>query len=435
MNFQYKHHPNQANALASGHVGVERADLKEVVVIGAGMVGLSIAMYLIKQGRHVTLIDRKGICQETSQQNAGALAFSDILPLASPHILRKAPKWLFDPLGPLSIRPSYALKIAPWLLKFGAASRPSAYQSSVTAQTQLMQLAAKEFHIMMTWAGLSNLIRQDGSLQVYEGEAQFNASQAGWAVRTAAGIQFEHVSGKRLAQLQPNLAPSITAATFVPHWETVSDPYEVGCALGEYLIEAGCVMLRDAVVSIAPNIDGATVMLHSGQPIRAKQVVVATGAWSKSLAAQLGDAVSLETERGYNTTLPLGSFDLKRQIIFGAHGFVVTPLRGGLRVGGATELGGLHLPPNFKRSDNMLNKAAKLLTGLKTQGGTQWMGFRPSMPDSLPVIAHSKASNNVVYAFGHGHLGLTQSAATGKLVSQLLMKTEPSLDLHPFRVR
>ncbi len=411
------------------------ADTQDVVVIGAGIIGLAVAVYLVKQGRRVTLIDRKGICQETSQQNAGALAFSDILPLASPHILRQAPKWLFDPLGPLSIRPSYALKIAPWLLRFGAASRPAAYQASVTTQTELMRLAAKEFHVMLGWAGCSHLIMQDGSLQVYEGAAQFSASLAGWAHRTNAGIEFEHVSGQRLAQLQPNLAASITAATFVPGWETVSDPYEVGCALGQYLISAGSQFIRDAVLSITPTADGAQLRLQSGQPVSAKQVVVATGAWSKLLAEQLGDSVCLETERGYNTTLPVGSFDLKRQVIFGAHGFVVTPLSCGIRVGGATELGGLNLPPNFKRSTTMLNKAAQLLNGLKTEGGTQWMGFRPSMPDSLPVIARSKVSPNVVYAFGHGHLGLTQSAVTGRLVSQLIMQTTPSLDMQPFRVR
>jgi D-amino-acid dehydrogenase len=161
--------------------------------------------------------------------------------------------------------------------------------------------------------------------------------------------------------------------------------------------------------------------------------VIAGGAWSKALAAPLGDRVPLETERGYNTTLPPGAFDLKRQLILGGHGFVITPLATGLRIGGAVELGGLELKPNYARADAMLKKAAIFLPGLKTEGGQQWMGFRPSLPDSLPVIGASLASPDIVYAFGHGHLGLTQSAATGRLVTDLLQKSTPAIDLTPFR--
>ncbi len=169
-----------------------------------------------------------------------------------------------------------------------------------------------------------------------------------------------------------------------------------------------------------------------GRRLEAKQALVAAGAWSKSLTKPLGDAIPLDTERGYNTTLPPGSFDVKRQLTFGGHGFVVTPLTSGIRVGGAVELGGLNLPPNFARADAMLTKAKAFLPGLSVTGGKQWMGFRPSLPDSLPAIGFSRASRNIVYAFGHGHLGLTQSAATGKLVAELLAGAPPSLDLSPF---
>lgn len=405
----------------------------DVAVVGAGIIGLSVAMYLVAQGRSVRLIDRKGIAQETSAQNAGALAFSDILPLASPRILRQAPRWLMDPLGPLAIRPGYALQILPWLMRFGLASRPAAYRASIEAQTQLMRLAATEFHAMLARASASHMIRQDGSLQVYEGETEFRSNLAGWQLRADAGIAFEHVSGERLQALQPGLAPSITSGTFVPHWETVSDPFEVASALGRHVLRSGAVWQQAEVRSIAERDGDVDLQLAQGGNVRARQAVIATGAWSRQLAAQLGDAVPLETERGYNTTLPPDAFDLRRQIIFGAHGFVITPLSTGIRVGGAVELGGLKLPPNFARSANMLQKAKRMLPGLQTGGGTQWMGYRPSLPDSLPVIGRAKASSRVVYAFGHGHLGLTQSAATGCLVAQLLTGQTPSIPLEPFR--
>ena len=405
----------------------------DVAVIGAGIIGLSVAMYLLAQGRKVLLIDRKGIGQETSAGNAGALAFSDIMPLASKRILMQAPRWLMDPLGPLAIRPGYALQIASWLMRFGLASRPSAYAASTLAITQLMRLAAQEFHQMLGQANASHMLRRDGSLQVYEGEAQFQMSLAGWEARTQAGIEFEHVRGERLQQLQPGLASSITAATFVPQWATVSDPFEVCSALGHHLLSHGATLRKNEVQHLIPNSGGVLLQLSQGSAIQAKQAVIATGAWSRQLAAGLGNAVPLETERGYNTTLALDAFDLKRQIIFGAHGFVATPLSTGIRIGGAVELGGLKLPPNFTRASDMLSKASRLLPGLRTEGGKQWMGFRPSLPDSLPVIGHSAATPRVVYAFGHGHLGLTQSAATGKLVSELLAGKKPSLTLEPYR--
>ena len=161
------------------------------------------------------------------------------------------------------------------------------------------------------------------------------------------------------------------------------------------------------------------------------KLVVAAGAWSHHWARGFGDRVPLETERGYNTTLPHGAWDLRRQLTFVSHGFVVTPLANGLRVGGAVELGGLKRPPNFARSKAMLAKAAQFLPGLCTTGGREWMGYRPSLPDSLPVIGRSRAPG-VFYAFGHGHLGLTQAAATGRLMRELVLGQEVSIDLSPF---
>ena len=162
------------------------------------------------------------------------------------------------------------------------------------------------------------------------------------------------------------------------------------------------------------------------------QIVLAAGAWSKTLAQSIGDSLPLDTERGYNTTLPAGAFDLKTHITFSNHGFVVTKIGEGVRIGGAVELGGLNLKPNYKRADVLLNKAASFLPGLKIEGGKQWMGFRPSMPDSLPVISYSSQSKRVIYAFGHGHLGLTQSAGTAELVAILANGETTEFDMTPF---
>lgn len=404
----------------------------DVAIIGAGIVGVSTALKLQQAGRTVVLIDRKGIAEETSRGNAGAFAFSDVIPMATSGVLQKLPRWLSDPLGPLTVRPEYLPRITPWLLRFWRAGWPDKVAASLKAQSAMMRLARTEAETLIASADLNGMIRRDGVLELYESEDELRKTARDDAAKSAEGIEFRHVRGAELAELQPGLSPRITCATFIPKWQTVSDPYDYAVAVGKAAMALGASFRHGEVAELRPDDDGVGIGLSDGGSLRARQVVVAGGAWSKRLTQPLGDAIPLETERGYNTTLPGYSFDLKRQLVFGGHGFVVTPLASGIRVGGAVELGGLDLPPNFKRADAMLTKAASFMPGLVTTGGKQWMGFRPSLPDSLPAIGFSRRSRRIVYAFGHGHLGLTQSAATGKLVTELLTGTTPSLDLTPF---
>lgn len=401
-------------------------------MIGAGIVGIAVAYYLQSEGRSVLLLDRKGVAQEASFGNAGAFAFSDILPLASPGIIAKAPRWLLDPLGPLSIPPAYAPAIAPWLFRFWIASRAGQVERSLQAQASLMALSKSELQTLVTRAGLSTRIRGGGSLQLYESEREFQDSRPGWAARSRHGIVFEHVSGSRLAELQPGLSSAFKLGTYVPEWQTVADPFEFASALAEEAFKQGTRFQKAHAVNLLPKPEGCEISLDGGATIFARTAILACGAWSKPLARSAGDIIPLETERGSNTTLAPTAFRLRRQLIFGGHGFVITPLSSGIRVGGAVELGGLRRPPNYARSKAMLAKAARFLPGLRTEGGREWMGFRPSLPDSLPVIGGSSRSPRVVYAFGHGHLGLTQAAGTARLVSDLVAGRMPAIPLDPF---
>lgn len=404
----------------------------DVAIIGAGIIGLATAYKLAAAGRQVVLIDRKGIAEETSRGNAGGLAFSDILPTASSGVLKKLPRWLADPLGPLTIRPAYLPQLTPWLLRFWRAGWPDRRAAAIRAQSALMRLAQSEMASLVVDAGLAHMIRSDGVLELYESEAELKADAPGWDARARENIGFEEVRGADLAALQPGLSPRFTVGVFVPAWQTVSDPFDFATAIGEAALARGVTFRQAEVVRVAPAADTVTLTFAAGEPLIARQAVIACGAWSKRLTAPLGDPLPLDTERGYNTTLPPGAFDLRRQLTFPNHGFVVTPLTSGIRVGGAVELGGLRLPPNFARADAMLKKAKTFLPELRTEGGKQWMGFRPSLPDSLPAIGFSRERGNIVYAFGHGHLGLTQSAATGRLVADLLAGAPPAIDLTPF---
>lgn len=404
-----------------------------VVVLGAGVVGLSTALALQARGLSVTVIDRTGPAAGASAGNAGAFAFTDILPLASPGILRKAPRWLLDPLGPLSIPPAYALRIAPWMLRFWRACSPRAVAASTAAQTALMDLSKAELEPFLAATGTAHMLAKRGNLQVYEGDAEFRASLPGWQARTDHGIEFHHMTPAEMASVQPGLSPRFTHGTFTPGWYSIADPKLYTEALATRFHQNGGSFRIANAAAITPTDTGATVTFTDGTTLTATRIIIAAGAFSHHLARTLGEKIPLETERGYNTTLPASAFDIRTQITFGGHGFVVSRLSTGIRVGGAVELGGLSLPPNYKRADAMLKKAQTFLPGLNPHGGTQWMGFRPSLPDSLPAIGRANATPNVLYAFGHGHLGLTQSAGTARLIADLVTGTTPAIDLSPFR--
>ncbi len=405
----------------------------DVLVIGAGIVGISTALALRAQGRRVTVWDRSGIAQEASSGNAGAFAFAEVEPLATPGVMKKAPKWLLDPLGPLSVPPGYALQIAPWMLRFWRASWRDRYEAGVNAQVALMRHCEAAFERQLVRDGDANLIRRDGQISVYSGEKEFRSALPSLRKRQEMGIEIELIEGATaIAGYQPGLSPRFTHAAFTPGWLNTCDPAIWAESLADKARQQGVIFEID-IVSNLHNRD-QFIEIQSGRGMTtARQVVLCAGAWSHHLATGLGDYLPLETERGYNTTLPSNSIDLRTHVTFSAHGFVMSKVGKGVRVGGAAELGGLDLPPNYKRAQVLLDKAKQFFPALETYGGMQWMGFRPSMPDSLPVIGPSPKASRVIYAFGHGHLGLTQAAGTAELVANLAQGHAPAIDITPYR--
>lgn len=405
----------------------------EIAVVGGGIIGTTCALYLREAGLDVTLIERADIASGASRGNAGGLAFAEILPLASPRIIRKALRWMRDPLGPLSLPPTYLPWIAPWLLRLWRASWPDRYHANIQSQVSLITLAQSEMLAMMARTGLDRHLHTQGMLEVYEGADRFAIAQEVVRERARHGIESQPLQGAELAAFQPGLSPRFTHGIHIHNWRNIDDPLQMTQDVAEHAFALGARLIRGTVSRISPMAQGGRITLEDGSTIDARQVVIAAGAWSHHLTRQLGDAIPLETERGYNTTLPPDALDLHRQITFADHGFVISPLTCGIRVGGAVELAGLERAPDYRRSQAMLDKAKAFLPGLRTEGGQQWMGFRPSLPDSLPVISPASRHQAFIYAFGHGHLGLTQSAATARLVCDLATGRAPAIDLHPYR--
>lgn len=401
----------------------------KIAIIGAGIVGTATAHALLDDGHEVLIIDREGPAFGPSQGNAGWIAHTDIQPIASPKNLKQVPRFLLDPLGPLSIRPAYLPRLLPWLARFLLAARPQAYERSVAGASQMQVLAMPAWLALADKLGIGNQIHRRGALFAFTDVGVMEEARHFAKRQTALGFTVDFLDEHELRQMEPALKPGFAGASYLPDAAHISDPRLLTETLFEAALARGATYEKADVTGISTGERPALIGPDGWQRV-VDAVVVACGAWSKPLAAGLGDNVPLDTERGYNVSFPGLTGLTSRPIGFEGHGFVVTPLESGLRVGGAVEFGGLKAPPDHRRTKALYDKAGTFLSGLPAfEGGKLWMGFRPSLPDSLPVIGSASRNQNVFYAFGHGHYGMTQSAITGQIVADMIARRGPDLDL------
>lgn len=404
-----------------------------VVVIGAGLVGLSSALWLARSGHRVTVVDRRppapGVAYDhaCSYGNACSIALHACIPVATPGIARKVPGMLLDPLGPLALRWGYLPQLARWLWHFVKASDPAEVERIGGVLAGLLAQVNAGYDPLVEEAGAGDLFRHQGCLYLYRSAAEFAAAEAEIAFRRRHGVRLTVLDATAIRALEPNLAPLYHRGLMFDDAYSVVSPHRLALAFaaaigarGGDFVAGEAVLGRDLTVVI-----GGTVL-------RPDRVVVAGGSWSRTLAAQIGDDILLDTERGYHVMFPGQGDMLTRPVCYPGHGFYLTPMADGLRAVGTVELGGLRAAPDWRRSDVIAGTARRLLPGLAEPDG-RWMGFRPSMPDSLPVIGASPRDARVVYAFGHGHIGLTLAGITGRLVGQIVDGATPSIDLAPFR--
>lgn len=411
------------------------AEKPAVAVIGAGIIGICSAAYLVRQGYAVTLFDDQGVGESTSSGNAGAFAYVDIYPLPQPSMLIKAPKWFFDPLGPLSIPLGYMPKIIPWLSGFLLACRPADVKKGIETMKSLMTLSRSQASAFWQDWDLSGHIVNRGSLNLYESVKAFEADKQKWLDAAQQDFEIEFLQDAEIRQLEPAVDARFCRAVRVLDWPMVGDPKVYTKAVGKKVIDAGAKLIEQKIAQISIESDKVKLIDTLGMQHQFDKAVIAMGSWSNLLTTQLGDRLPLDAERGYNTTIPDPNIHLDHMLLFPEHGFVAAPLDCGIRIGGANELAGTDYPANYKRARHLLDKARQFLPGLRSEGGTQWMGRRPSLADTQPLIDYSSASKNVVYAFGHGHYGLTQSAATGKLVSELIGQKPLSIEIDGIKLK
>lgn len=404
-----------------------------VGIVGGGVVGSAAAMWLSAAGHDVTLYEAEPEGAPASAGNAGLIALPEILPMARPGILRQVPRWLADPLGPLTLRWRDAPALAPWLAAFLRASTAAGVARSTEALATLMATALDDHRELARRAGLPPAMQRTGALSLHDSEASLIAAEASAnAVRRRLGCRFERLSEQDARALAPALEGRFAGAIHAHDYWTVEHPRLFLDALRGRVRETAR-MVPQAVGRVERGADGPRIVTADGSAERFDAVLIAAGIASRDLLRGLGARVLLAAERGYNTTFENPSFALPLPLVFADHGFVATPLGGALRVGGAVELAAPDAPPNFARARAMRQIMRRYVPRLPERGGVEWMGRRPSTPDSLPVIGRLAGEPRILMAFGHGHLGLTLAAVTARHVARLVAG-EPAGDLHPFRV-
>lgn len=413
------------------------AEKKKVAVIGAGMVGMATASWLQRDGHDVVVIDPQAPGQGASFGNAGCFNPSSVVPVATPDTWKQVPKYLTDPLGPLRIRWSYLPTLMPWLIRLIRAGSPARIEAQARALKTILGPCLESVLTLARNAGAESLVARNGILIAYRSQASWDGDVSAWEIRRRNGTRWEELNTDELRQFDPNLSRDYTRGKLVPDNGHCLDPGGLVAALAEAVQRDGGALLRRRAIGF--SIDGGklrAVRTPEGD-IPADAAVLAAGAHSKVLAAELGDTVPLETERGYHAMLRAPEV-MPRVPTSDADGkFVATPMAGGLRLAGTVELAGLEAAPDWRRARILLQQSAKLYPDLASEYPeeryTVWMGHRPSLPDSLPVLGPSKRSRDVFYAFGHGHVGMTGGPYTGKVIADLVAGRPAPIDLEPFR--
>jgi glycine/D-amino acid oxidase-like deaminating enzyme len=401
------------------------------IVLGAGVAGLSTALCLQRSGVAVAVIDPLPPAGGASFGNAGLLSPDTAVPIALPGMLRKVPGWLIDPLGPLSVRPAYFPRALPWLLRWIEAGR----LHRVLAISDAMRALHRE--TLTCWQELlgpvlyRELIRPVGQVQVWEGDGESASAVVERQVRERHGIRSDELGADDLRQMFPGMAREVTRGLLVPGNGYTVSPARSVRTLGELFRQEGGTLINERAMKLIPQ-DGGWMVMTNISNRSTENVVVAGGAWSRQLLEPLGIKVPLETERGYHAMLFDPEVTPSLPISNKTRGFGVTPMEDGLRIAGTVEIAGLDAPPNEERAKILVGHAKRMFPALKGEQVRYWMGFRPSTPDSLPILGPAPGRTGLHFVFGHGHFGMTGGPPSGRLVARLIAGQAPGIDPAPY---
>jgi glycine/D-amino acid oxidase-like deaminating enzyme len=396
----------------------------EVVVIGGGVIGMNIAFRLAKEGREVALVEPHQLGMGASYGNAGTISDYATIPVGTPNVLRNLPSLFLDRSSPLSVRYRTLPSLMPWLLDFARQSLPAQAEANAKSIGSLLKNASGMWQEMADELGASQHLHKRGCLYLYESHKAFAAAKYDERLRRQNGVEVEAISAAQVRELEPNLSPFEGGAHYFANATSIDDPGKVMEIFAENLRALGVTIYQTRAHAINSD-DTPVEVLCDDVVLRASKVVISAGAYSKPLAKSAGEAVRLDTERGYHIEFDMAELPISRPVCSSKRGFYASPMRGRLRFAGLVELGGLTLPAAQHRIKTLELGARAMFPELGEPSRT-WFGFRPSMPDSIPVIRPTKKNPNVIMAFGHGHIGITLAPATAAAVSALLRSNSVS---------
>lgn len=391
-----------------------------VAVVGAGIVGVAIAYQLLKRGATVTLIDRDDPGSGASFGNSGAISPGSVAPLAMPGVLKTVPGMMVDPESPLFLPLGYLPRAAPWLYEFVRSSAPERVQATGNKLAALHAGAIEAHRALTHEIGAPELFMQRGHLHLYPDAAAVSKDAGGWRMREQHGFKLERLDRAGILALEPNVGPRYQVAIFMADHATILNPRRYVQMIAKAFAARGGTILKEAVGALKPDGDAWCVETDA-QSRRFDHVVLAGGAWSRALLDPLGVPLRLESQRGYHVQFHGHADVITRTVVLADRKCFLAPMEEGLRIGGTVEIAGLARVPEPRRGAVLKRFAIETFPGLADVPTTDWMGHRPCMPDSVPVIGAAPGHSGLWLAIGHGHLGLTDSINTGKRIADALL--------------
>lgn len=405
---------------------------RTIAIIGAGIVGVSTAIWLQRDGHKVILIDREGPAAGATHGNGGVLASCSIVPVTVPGLLMKAPKMLFSPNQPLFLKWGYLPRLAPWLVNYLGHGTEAAVRHRAAALSGIIGDSLADHQALAAGTGAERWIVPSDYVFLYRDRAAYDGDAFGWSIRKEHGFDWEVLEGQALKDYDPVFGPDVGLAARCGNHGRIADPGAYVKALAAHARAQGAEFIRAEVEDVVRDGGRVTGVRAGGQTVACDAAVVATGAWSKRLAAKLGLKAPLESERGYHLELWEPSVMPRSPVMIASGKFVATPMEGRLRLAGIVEFGGLEAAPSrapFALLERNIRAAIPGITWKKT---VEWMGHRPSMADSIPVIGEVPGIQGAFAAFGHDHVGLTGGPKTGRLLAQVIAGKTPNIDLTPY---
>ena len=413
---------------------MEKYKCKSVGVVGAGIQGVCIGLQLIKKGIPVTIFDRLDPLspnfQSASYGNAGHFSPYAVLQFNRPDVLYDVPKMLFSSYGPLALKWNYVPKLIPWFFNYLKNFNKKKMLHTAKYMHQILNLSNEAYEEIFKEIDISNLVDKKGIIYVWTNK-NLKSRELEIKVRNDLGIKQKLLTQKEILELEPNLEPVFDAGVIYEDAMHARDPHGILKEIFKLFLKKGGRFIQEDIQSLSQNNSNQTIIKSENKNYEFEKSIIASGAFSKRFSDQLGEQIPLDTERGYHVHFKKMDHLISRPVIFLDRGFGMTPMNQGLRAVGTVELGGLKNPPSKKRVDYIVNCAKELLPQLKKHED-EWLGFRPTLPDFLPILGPSLKNKNIIYAFGHHHLGWTLGAITGKIISGIAAGEKTNLDLSPY---